>query len=326
MKISGLNILALCFLCSLAANDVVAAPRIECRSPKYDFGTVIGGASITNAFILWNRGDEPVIISKIKNCCGVKSTIVPMEIAPGSNAVCKAVFNARNRYGPQDKQILIASNDRKHPYYELKMVGTLLKPVEFTPRFVRLGSLLQDGEILQTITVTNLLEKAVELKSVSSTIKGITAKAVGGIADPAMEQRSWTIHLKTSPPLAVGKLSGSIQLDFSSGTVNVPVIGTVKPVIQTTPEKIQFATRSSNATERLVMLRSGDGRLFDILSANLENSDGSVDVVKLSDNRWQCRLSIVPNKLLPGSVLRIMTSSKFQPEITVPLSVAPLVL
>ena len=322
MKISGLNILALCFLCSLAANNTVAAPRIECSSPKYDFGTVIGGTSITHEFILKNEGDEPVKISNVKNCCGVKSTIVPMEIAPGSNAVCKVVFNARNRYGPQDKQILIASNDRKHPYYELKMVGTLLKPVEFTPRFVRLGSLLQDGEILQTITVTNLLEKAVELKSVSSTIKGIKGKVVGGIADPAMEQRSWMIRLEVTPPLAVGKLNGSIQLDFSSGTVNVPVMGIVKPVIQTTPDKIQFATRSTNTTERLVMLRSGNGRSFEILSAQLKNAVGTVEAVKLADDRWRCRLSIVPSGLSSDSTLKIMTSSTFQPTITIPLTVA----
>ena len=108
-----------------------------------------------------------------------------MEILPGSNAVCKAVFTTRNRYGKQNKQILIASNDRKHPYYELKMVGTLLRPVEFKPRLIRLGSLLPDAHVSQTITATNLLDKAVELQSVRSTVEGIEAKIVGGIDDAA---------------------------------------------------------------------------------------------------------------------------------------------
>ena len=51
---------------------------------------------------------------------------------------------------------------------------------------VRLGALLKDkdSEISQTITASNLLEKAVVLESVSSTIKGITAKIVGGVGDP----------------------------------------------------------------------------------------------------------------------------------------------
>lgn len=283
---------------------------------------MIGGSSITNEFILTNRGDEPVKVSKIKTCCGVSSTIAPMEILPGSNAVCKAVFTTRNRYGKQDKQILVASNDKKHPYYELKMMGTLRKPVEFTPRLVRLGILLPDSKISQTITAINLLEKVVELKSVSSTIKGIGAKIVGGIDDPVTEQRSWTIELESTAPLAVGKIRGSIQLDFSTGTVDIPVLGTIKPVIQVVPEQIQFYSRSTNATERLVMLRSGDGLPFEILSADLENADGSVETIKLADNRWRCKLSIVPATISQGATLRITTSSKLQPSITVPLSVA----
>jgi len=320
--ISGSKYLLLFSLCSFAANQSVARPHLHCDAPKHDFGTVIGGSSITNEFVLTNRGDEPVIISKIKNCCGVNSAISPMEILPGSNAVCKAVFATRNRYGKQDKQILIASNDKKHPYYELKMMGTLRKPVEFTPRLVRLGTLLQDDEVSQTITATNLLEKAVELKSVSSTIKGVTAQIVGGIDDPAIEKRNWTIKLKTFLPLALGKLRGSIQLNFSTGTVDIPVLGTVKPIIQVVPGQIRFSARSTNSTERLVMLRSGDGRPFEILSADLESADGSVKTEKLAEDRWQCKLSIIPNSLSEKSTLRIMTSSKLQPAITIPLTMA----
>ena len=313
--ISGSRVL--CFLYLFVANLVAGSPRIVCDAPKYDFGTVIGGEPISHEFILVNQGDETVKISKIKNCCGLNSSIIPMGITPGSNAVCKVVFTTRNRYGQQDKQILIASNDRKHPYYELKMVGTLLRAVDFSPRFIRLGILLPDCEISQIITATNLLAKSVELESVSSSIKGITVEVVESA------ERGWTIRLQTAPPLAVGKLNGSIHLGFSSGTVNVPMVGTVKPVIQVVPEQIRFSTRSKNATERLVMLRSGDERPFEVLFADLENTSGSIDVVKLADDRWQCQLSIVPDGLSPDSALRIMTSSKFQPEITVPLLAAP---
>ena len=122
--------------------------------------------------------------------------------------------------------------------------------------------------------------------------------------------------------MPVGKLRGSIQLNLSTGTVDVPVLGTIKPVIQVVPEQIQFSSRSTNVTERLAMLRSGDGRPFEILSADLENADGSVETVKLAGNRWRCKLSIVPASISQGATLRITTSSKLQPEITVPLSVA----
>ncbi len=304
--------------CLFAAIQVMAGSRMACDAPKYDFGTLIGSEKITHEFVLWNRGDSPVVIAKIKNCCGVESSIVPMVILPGSNAVCKAVFTTRNRYGKQDKQILIASNDRKHPYFELKMTGTLQRPVEFSPRLVRLGVLYPDSSVLQTITATNLLDKVVILKSVVSEMKGIKAEVVGGIGDAAA--RSWTIQLGSSEPLAVGKLNGMIHLNFSSGTVKVPVIGIVKPIIQVVPGQIQFSARSSKATERLIMLRSGDGRAFEILSAKLESGEGAVEIKKLAESRWQLKLTVVPDSLPVGLTVQVETSCKGQPKIVIPLS------
>lgn len=313
--IRGSKIYLLFPLCALVANQTVAAPRIVCDSPKYDFGTVIGQDEITHEYVLWNRGDSPVKISNIKNCCGVSSSITPMEILPGSNAVCKSVFTTRNRYGQQDKQILIASNDRKHPYYELKMVGTLLKPVESTPRLVRLGTLLPDSKITKTITATNLLDTTVELKSVSSAVKGIGAEIVES------NERSWIVELNMTPALVPGKLKGNILLNFSSGVVSVPVTGAVKPVIQVVPEQIQFSSRSTNDTERLVMLRSGDGRKFDVLSAELVDADGQVELSKLADDRWQLKVAVKPNSIMTGTKLKLETSSQLQSFIEIPFLV-----
>ncbi len=320
----------------LVALPSFAAPKIECKSPKYDFGTQIGSEKITHEFVLWNRGSDPLEIAKIKNCCGVASSINPMVILPGSNAVCKAVFTTRNRYGKQDKQILIASNDHKHPYFELKMTGTLLRPVEFSPRLVRIGSLLPDSEITETIMATNLLEQAVMLESVTSTVEGIEV-AVDEILDPVsadnrdlgsrLQQRSWTIQLGSSGSLAVGKFNGMIHLNFSSGTVKVPVIGMVKPIIQVVPEEITFSSRSTNKVERLVMLRSGDGRAFEVLSAKLsegleskeEKSEGSVEIKKLAEGRWQLKVAVVSDSLSSGSAVQVQTSCKGQSKITIPL-------
>jgi hypothetical protein len=165
-------------LCSFVANPLHAAPRIECDAPRYDFGTVIGRERIVHEFVLRNVGDEPLEILKIKDCCGVASTVEPMIIPPGSNAVCTSVFTTKNRYGAQDKQILLVTNDKKNLYYDLRMIGTLLKPVEFEPRFIRLGDLLPDSAISETISATNLLDEAVTLESVSTTVKGLVAEVV----------------------------------------------------------------------------------------------------------------------------------------------------
>ncbi|MCK4565083.1 MAG: hypothetical protein KAU94_10470, partial [Verrucomicrobia bacterium] len=91
--------------------------------------------------------------------------------------------------------------------------------------------------------------------------------------------------------------------------------------IQVVPGQIRFTSRSAKATERLIMLRSGDGRAFEVLSAKLEAAEGSVEIKKLSENRWQLRVAVVPANLSETSSVQIKTSCKSQPIITVPLSV-----
>ncbi|WP_372808299.1 DUF1573 domain-containing protein [Pontiella sp.] len=374
-------------LCSLVAIAAVAGPKLQCEAPKFDFGAVIGRESISHEFVLTNTGDEPVVVSKIKNCCGVESTLTPMTIPPGSNAVCKSVFNTKNRYGPQDKQILLATNLRRKPYFELKMTGTLLRPVDCTPRFVRLGDLAVGGEIEQTIVATNLLEQAVVLRSVKSTVPGIEAEIVGvtdgygqndsvrtgnvlatkrrkGHKDRAGEvqqnnfgqndsvrtglgttkntkytkenspvvnglvekedadrisapRRSWTVRLRATDALKAGKLSGRVLLDFSTGTVTVPVMGSVKPGIQVVPERIQLSGQSTGLVERLVMLRSEQP--FDVLSAKVENAEGTATAEKVAEGKWKIKLTLAPGDVGSNALLRVGTSCRLQPDVVVSL-------
>ncbi len=94
----------------------------------------------------------------------------------------------------------------------------------------------------------------------------------------------------------------------------------MKPIIQVVPGQIQFSARSSKATERLIMLRSGDGRAFEILSAKLESGEGAVEIKKLAESRWQLKLTVVPDSLPVGLTVQVETSCKGQPKIVIPLS------
>lgn len=303
----------LCFLVLFVANPAFSAPKLYCESPTYDFGTVVGRAEVVHEFILTNRGDESVVVSGIKNCCGVETTVEPMTILPGSNAICRSVFTTSNRYGEQDKQILIASNDRRNPYTDLRLTGTLLKPVEVEPRLVKLGDLLPDSRIDQIITATNLLAEAVELESVSCTVRGMGAEIV------ERGERSWIIRLSGSGTLPSGKINGRVRLQFSCGAVSVPVIGTVKPVIQTVPESILLSGDSTNAVERLVMLRSADGRPFEVVAARLAEAEGTASLEKLDAGRWRCRVSVVPASIGASAFLVLETDGLQAGSIRVPL-------
>ncbi|WP_372794438.1 DUF1573 domain-containing protein [Pontiella sp.] len=305
-----------------AATHSYAGPRLQCSSPVYDFGTLISPESITHEFSLKNVGDEPVQISNIKNCCGVSTAIEPMVIEPGSNAVCISVFKCKNRYGKQEKQILISSNDRKNPYFELKMVGTLHKAISVTPRYLRLNNLSVGGKISQTITAVNQLEEPVSLESVQSTVPGIVAEVVndrGEGTELQNETREWTIQLASNDQLQAGKLSGQIRLNFSAGPVTVPILGDIEPMIQVTPERIHLSSSSDKSVERLVMLKSEQP--FEVLSADLESGDAPpVQITRLTDQKWKLALKINPAEAA-GSKLLVKTSCPGQSDIAIPISV-----
>lgn len=308
-----LKVLFLCFLCLFVAIPSKAKPRLHCDAPKYDFGTLIGQEKITHEFMLFNEGDEPLEIVKIKNCCGVASKVVPKMIPPGSSAVCTAVFTTRNRYGSQDKQILLITNDKKHPYFDLRLNGTLLKPIEFSPRWIRLGDLPPGSIVSQTITATNLLEQSITLETVSTTVSGLEAEIVES------NLRTWTVQVSSPSVLAVGTINGQVQLHFSTGSVHVPVIGSVKPVLQATPERIQLSAGSSKDVERVIMLRSGDGRAFEVLSAKMENAEGKVAFKKLAEGAWRIKLTVQPDTIQPGASIIIKTSIESQDTNLIPL-------
>ena len=278
-----------------------ASPKIACDQPKYDFGTQISGSAITNRFMLKNEGDAPLEIIKIKNCCGVESSADPMIIPPGSNTVCTAVFTTRNREGAQNKQILLVTNDKKHLYFDLRMTGTLQKPVEFEPHFVRLKDLLSDTSVSATVHVSNLLKEDITLESISTTLSGFKTEVVQST------NNEWTVKLSSTPPLTEGNINGRILLHFSNGEVEVPVIGNVSPIIQTTPKQISVGS-SAGTIKRELMLRSADGRDFELVTTDLINAEGDLISQKLSCGKWRIQLLLKPESITSAASLQIETS------------------
>ena len=135
------------------------------------------------------------------------------------------------------------------------------------------------------------------------------------------DNRSWMVRVRSGGTLAVGRINGQVLLHFSTGTVTVPIIGEVKPIIQATPATLHFSSGSPKEVERLVMLRSGDGRAFEVLSGTLENADGKVETSKLADGKWQVKLTIRPDSIKPGASVVLKTSIAAQEIIAIPVQI-----
>lgn len=87
------------------------APIFDFLEESYDFGEIIEGDKATHEFKFTNTGNSPLIISGVKASCGCTTPEWPKApVAPGDDAVIKAIYNSKGRVGKFNKAIRITSN------------------------------------------------------------------------------------------------------------------------------------------------------------------------------------------------------------------------
>ena len=69
----------------------------------------------------------------------------------------------------------------------------------------------------------------------------------------------------------------------------------------------------------MVMLRSGDGREFEGVSAKLENAEGGVEAKRLADGKWRITLTVKPDTIKPGASIVVTTSVASHAALSIPL-------
>lgn len=109
------------------------APVIHCDEPVFSFGDRSTAASVAHVFVIWNRGDAPLEISRVRACCGATATLADQVVAPGTNTTVRVVASLRGRRGQVQRNIYVASNDPRQPQYRLGLVGSVAAPAQAPP-------------------------------------------------------------------------------------------------------------------------------------------------------------------------------------------------
>lgn len=89
------------------------APVLKFKTTKYDFRTVVQGTIITYEFQFTNTGKTPLVLQEMYTNTGAAVAEYPKEpIAPGKSGVIKYTFNTAGKMGPQNKSLVVNSNNR----------------------------------------------------------------------------------------------------------------------------------------------------------------------------------------------------------------------
>jgi hypothetical protein len=110
-KLLLLSLLFITALLNAQTKKSDAKPIIEFEYTTHDFGKVYQGKIVSYEFNFTNKGNAPLVLSKVQPGCGCTTPEWPKEpIMPGQKSKIKAIYNPGSYKGKFGKGITVYSN------------------------------------------------------------------------------------------------------------------------------------------------------------------------------------------------------------------------
>ena len=252
------------------------APRIACDSTEFHFGRADNGKSVEHYFVIHNRGDAPLLLGKLRACCGASMNVATNVIAPGTNTMLHIELSLKGRRGKQRKSFYVASNDKRQPYLQLRFLGEAIAEVTVRPRKVDFGSIEPDAR----------LEKESVISYATNVVLNVTHVVSGGerfvasLIKPALSNNQHRIKITTVPPFSAGVTWGRITVLTDHPKHKKLTIRAMAKVVEdvvVVPKEIVLmaADGEANPVTRYIAIRSRKKRKFKILDVKVPE-DGIV--------------------------------------------------
>jgi hypothetical protein len=120
-------VIILVALTLLQSHFPAGGPKIVFEKASYDFGTIARQADGTCYFSFTNKGDAPLVITKVTAACGCTVPSYPKEpILPGETGQIKVQYNTK-KTGVFTKTITVSTNDTSNPSVVLTIKGNVTR-------------------------------------------------------------------------------------------------------------------------------------------------------------------------------------------------------
>lgn len=194
-------------------------PKIEVSEQSFDFGYGFVGEHYRHTFWIYNRGDEPLLIKKIRTFCGCTATELKRnQIAPGDSTSFDFIFDTYGFFGERVKWAYIRSNDPRDSLLKVNVTIRLYEDYSRTPfqvepaylHFNRIDSLADEVVLklvnssdtdynLEIIEIPAALERPELFQSTLAVGKELelALHPRDGIRDPALFKSSVTFEAWT---------------------------------------------------------------------------------------------------------------------------------
>ncbi len=322
--INLLNVVGAIVLLTVMAMPVWAqeVPVIATEEARFDFGVADPNVTIEHDFVIVNRGTADLKIDQIKPACGC--TVAELDrqvIPPGERVTLHTRLSLKGRSGPQQKPIVIHSNDPENPEFELMLAGTARSPLRLEPQAVFFGSL--PIAVPGAESPTHFVDIDVD-DAHAFTIRSARVDAEGVSVDPETVIDGTAYRLRVSiDATEAGPIDGQITLQTTSQRfprIVIPVSGVVAPIVAHTPADLLLPTQVDKPMVRYVLLNAPAGQNFEVTKVTTPHDEIQSEVSKLGKRGYRVKISgLRAEAALEGTSVVIHTDLPQQSVIQIPI-------
>ena len=291
-----------------------ASPKIACDDPIYSFGKIDNTKPFEHTFIVSNKGDEELVISRVKGCCGAKVKCYKKTVSPGDTTTVNVEISFKDRYGPQRKMIYVHSNDPDTKYYGLVISGEVYSGIFSDKKLIELKDLKENSKQQASFTITSLSNITFSVTNVFVDTKYIEASFI------KVKDNEYKVNVSTLPPIKKNLNISKIKIYTDNKKypeVAVMVRTSVLQDIMVMPSKIRI---TKTPFYKSFVLRSKTGKVFKVLSVDMpiDGMSYTVSPLRTSSYRLVIKGEVALEKL-KGKVIIIKTDAVENPEVEIEL-------
>lgn len=297
----------ICVICSLVLFSQIGCqeqarltdkgpPQIKFKDLVYDFGEVSPSAKNQGRFEFTNVGEGLLKITKVGQCCGVKTSLDKMEYAPGESGTLQIEWNSGPYESDFKRQIIVYSNDKANPETALIVKAQTVLKVAWDPARMMLF-LDEDNAACPKITIKSIDERPFSVTEFKSTGDCITADI-----DPTAEATEFVLEPKVNMDTLQQNLKGRIYITMNhpQGKHATLLYSVVPKYTINPPLLIIFDAVPSKPIIRSISVLNNYKKDFEVESLTSKDSVVAIEVLeqkKISNENqhgYQLEVAITP--------------------------------
>lgn len=254
--------------------DQKAGPALS-PDTNLDFGQVVQGKKIEYAFTI--RGDtaKDLKILRVRSCDLCEVAAIDSVVPRGGTAKVRLVLDTKNLRGPVDQVARVYFTDSTRRPVPLRLRGTVVWPVEFTPQNHAYFFTVKGERAQQEIVLQNNEPQPLRILSVASS-NPVFLPAIQTLEEG--RRYKLTVALDTAVP--VGKHDARITLTTNNPkytTLPIKAFAQVRNTVAIAPSKVDYGLTAFAGISR-VAVRSREVRVIKTGSKDFSVTRATVDL------------------------------------------------